>query len=313
MVRYLFDGGELVINATGDAQPGHPFTVWTDRSGGDNVTADMRAPDGVSVVDVETDADGEIPYLRGPDGLKGPLYRDTGTDTRSVWRSAEAERDTSTVVDDLNAAPRALPDGGQLGNFLAWVAPRQGEWADPPSGTGSGIDGAPSAWPQSFPPSLHKHALSDLLRTSDNAALASFIITLLNADTPGAARTALGAGVPVTGFPGFGTSDTTAARGDHGHNADALTFAPRPALGLTANTLQLAVEQAAQLGSGSGGTSESMEWQYTGGAYPTLPTTKPAGLKAVYSSGPTAPQTGPAWLFGSSATAKLFYTWAPWT
>lgn len=98
MTRWLFDGGEVIIDSDGNAQPNFPFTVWTDRAGGTNVTASMVAPDGVTVADVQSDSDGEIPYLRGPDGMRGPLYRDTGTDTRSPWYSSEAMADLATQL-----------------------------------------------------------------------------------------------------------------------------------------------------------------------------------------------------------------------
>lgn len=89
MARYLFDGGEVVIDSAGNTQANYPFTVWTERTGGTNVTADVKAPDGVTSVAVQTDSDGEVPYLRGPDEVR-LLYRDMGTDTRTPWYSAEA-------------------------------------------------------------------------------------------------------------------------------------------------------------------------------------------------------------------------------
>lgn len=117
MARYLFDGGEQVVDSEGNARGGLAFTVWTERVGGDNVTSQMRAPDGVSTVTVRTEPDGEVPYLAGPDGVRGPLFRDTGTDTRSPWYSSEAMKELAAlapVVDqallDIAAAEQRIAD-----------------------------------------------------------------------------------------------------------------------------------------------------------------------------------------------------------
>jgi hypothetical protein len=128
MVRYLFDGGEAVIDTAGNTQANYGFTVWTDRTGGTNVTADMMAPDGVTPATVETDSDGEVPYLRGPEEAR-LLYRDMGTDTRTPWYSAEA----------VGQALIGLPSGGTSGQILtkASEADYDTEWDTPPGG-GSG-------------------------------------------------------------------------------------------------------------------------------------------------------------------------------
>lgn len=293
MTRYLFDGGELIIDSEGNARPGWSFTVWTDWNGGTDVTADMRAPDGVSDVTVEADSDGEVPYLRGPDGVKGPLYRDTGSDTRSVWRSAEAEAELATTVDGFVVNPPSLPAGGQSGNFLAWAGEQQGQWADPPTATGGTAD-----WdtllnkPATFPPSVHSHSSGQI---SDSTTVGRALLTSADAAT---ARTAIGAGVPVTPFPGFGTTATTAATGNHGHAASSVTFTPGS--GVTATNVQTAIEQAATM-SGGAGTAAVLVWRYTAGAWPTLPTTKPTGVYLVQSVGPSYPPSVPSWVgFGTT-------------
>lgn len=122
MARYLFDGGEVAINADGTIADNHAFTVWTERAGGTNVTADMKAPDGTSDATCATDSDGEVPYLRGPDGTR-ILYRDLGSDTRTPWYSAEA----------VGQALSALPPGGSDGQALtkASATDYATEWETP--------------------------------------------------------------------------------------------------------------------------------------------------------------------------------------
>lgn len=129
MTRYLFDGGEVVIDAAGNAQSNYPFTVWTERVGGADVTGDIMAPDGVTPAAVETDADGEVPYLRGPDGAL-LLYRDMGTDTRTPWYSAEAVAQAfGAPLMELNSRPQTqlVVTGSELrpggSDIIIWVSP----------------------------------------------------------------------------------------------------------------------------------------------------------------------------------------------
>jgi hypothetical protein len=115
MTRHLFDGGELVIDSsTGETANNAPFTVWTDRVGGTDVTSDMRAPDGVTAATVTSDSDGEIPYLRGPDDMM-VLFRDMGTDTRTPWYSSEAFADVLNNFGALQAAVALLEASGGTG------------------------------------------------------------------------------------------------------------------------------------------------------------------------------------------------------
>lgn len=88
MARNLFPSdvmlvpGDLVtLNATPlpDAllAAGTPFTMWSDLNGGTDYTADLRAPDGVTVLPAVADASGLRPVLRGPDAIL-IMYCDAG-------------------------------------------------------------------------------------------------------------------------------------------------------------------------------------------------------------------------------------------
>lgn len=309
MTRFLFDGGELVLDADGNPRGDFEFTVWTDRTGGTNVTDEMRAPDGVSEATVASDPDGEIPYLRGPEGRKAPLYRDTGTDTRSVWRSAEADSDTAVLADEtrsiLDNTPPALPPGGTQNVDILWRGPteRTGVWAPPPTGTGGG---GSSDWnditnkPTTFSPSPHTHNSGQI---SDSSTVGRAVLTAADAQT---ARAAIGAGTGNgTSNLTIGTTSTTAAAGNHTHVASAIPFTPTGSL--TATNVQDAIGQSALSGGGSG-TSAVMVWEYTSGAYPTLPATQPAGVRILWTLGPTYPTTVPSWVGLGAGKVRLRYS-----
>lgn len=60
----------------------------------------------------------------------------------------------------------------------------------------------------------------------------------------------------------------------------------------------------------SAGTSEVLVWRYVSGAYPTLPTTKPTGIKYLLALGPVQPTNVPTWVGtgASQVVGKYEYT-----
>lgn len=130
-MRYLFDGGEQVVDAVGNAQVGFPFVVWDDPFAGSQVT-DFTLPDGVTAATPATDSDGEVLWLRGPDEVRGPLYRDAGTGTRSVWYSSEA---IEMAQDEARQALAAVP-AAQSAQVAAEAAQAAAEQAASASAAG---------------------------------------------------------------------------------------------------------------------------------------------------------------------------------
>lgn len=96
MVRYFFPGETMIrahepgIDLDAYLAPATSFTVWTEPSSGVDVSAEMRAGDGVTVVPLVSDSSGNRPHLRGPDGEKGPLWCDTGVGQRFAMYSSDA-------------------------------------------------------------------------------------------------------------------------------------------------------------------------------------------------------------------------------
>ena len=150
---------------------------------------------------------------------------------------------------------------------------------------GSGIAGAPSAWPATFPPSSHTHPSAQL---SDASTVGKAVLTAADAQ---AARVAIGAGTGNgTSNLTLGSTATTAAPGNHAHNASAI--AVTPAGGITATNVQDALVQAASSGGGGTGTSEVRVLRYAAGQYPAFPATKPTGVVMFTLIGPVTPTTG---------------------
>jgi hypothetical protein len=93
MTRYLYPGGEVmwVDGGADDAYlaPNQAFTVWDARTGGNEVSADMMAPDGVTQATLEATSDGQRPDLRGPDGWETHLWLDAGAPLRFAMAPVE--------------------------------------------------------------------------------------------------------------------------------------------------------------------------------------------------------------------------------
>lgn len=218
----------------------------------------------------------------------------------------EVAQQAQADVDAMGVAAPVLPAGGSPGDVLYRdAAERTGVWGPAGSGGGTGV----SSWealadkPATFPPSEHTH-------TPGQVGASSVGQQVMTAQSALAARQAIGAGT------GNGTSDlqlgstaTTAAPGNHAHTAGQVAFAPSGAI--TATTVQAAIVQAAQTGSGGGSVSPVLVWRYTGGAYPALAVSKPAGVQVVQAIGPSQPTTLPGWVGNAADQVPVSYDYAP--
>lgn len=174
--------------------------------------------------------------------------------------------------------PSGLPDG-------AVPVANGGEWGAQVITGGSGPTGAPAVWPDTFPPSTHTHPVSQV---SDASTVGRAVLTAADAQ---AARAAIGAGTGNgTSNLTLGTTATTAAPGNHAHNASGIAVVP--AGNITATNVQDALVQAASSGGGGTGTSEVRVLRYSAGQYPAFPATKPTGVVMFTLIGPVTPTTG---------------------
>lgn len=166
------------------------------------------------------------------------------------------------------------------------------------SGTGGGgtvVWGTIAERPDTFPPSGHTHLRSEL---ADASPLAQ---QLLGDTTGQEMRARIGAGTGNgTSNLQLGTTASTAAPGNHTHSqyVDA------------AQAASIADSRIAASGGGSGGGS-ILVWEYRSGAYPALPTSKPAGVVRVDAAGPVAPTSVPSWIGPATTQARLRYDYDP--
>ena len=190
------------------------------------------------------------------------------------------------------ASRSALPARIAVGNVVTETATG---WASLPPTGGSGgttIEGAPAVWPSTFPPTSHSHTTSDLRNTSA-APLATPVANLLNAGDQAAARAAIGAGTGNgTSNLTLGTTATTAMPGNKVFGANEVTVTPTTDLPQT-NVQAALNDLATRAGSGA---SNIMVVVYRSGAYPALPSTKPAGVSLVLFKGPVQPTGLPSWI-----------------
>lgn len=211
-----------------------------------------------------------------------------GTVAVTVW--------ANEVADKLNTVDATLT------STIALLA--QVQAAQTAIGTGLSVDWTAGVTnkPTTFPPSAHTHPASQI---SDSTTVGRSVLSAVDAQ---AARSAIGAGTGNgTSTLALGVTSTTAAAGNHAHAATAITFTPTGSI--TATDVQTAIVQAAASTGGSGsGTADDLEWIYASGAYPTLPTTQPTGLKVVYAEGPVWPSTLPTWI--TSGAVRLRYKYA---
>ena len=187
----------------------------------------------------------------------------------------------------------------------------------------------------------HTHVANDI---SNASTVGKAVLTAADA---AAARTAIGAGTGNSSLV-IGTTSTTAKAGNYQPAStdisDATTVgravltaadaaAARAAIGAgtgssTVTSLNItdattvgrqvltaadAASARTALGVSSGGTANFYVVRYSGGAYPALPGSKPAGVEVVVWYGPSAPTTIPAWVGTGSSQALGEYTYAALT
>lgn len=273
-IRYLFADavavnpadGSLVSNATfkvyakGDTAFATPLQAYdltgsptTVRSGPWGALLSFQVDDQPQVVLVD-DASGLPTVVKSFDGLM------------ALAAAAQAAAENAAAqVEDLANAPSVLPAGGSTGDVLTrGSSEHSGVWAPPASGGGAAATwGTLPGKPSTFPPSAHSHMLTDI---DDASTIGKAIMKA--ADAP-AVRTAIGAAPStVVSFPGFGTSGTTAAPGNHQHSASQIPFTPSGSI--TATDVQAAIGQAAASGGGTGTADPNAYFvrDYTSGAWP---------------------------------------------
>lgn len=243
---------------------------------------------GVPMDELVASADGIYPAFRVVSGEKRVMAK--SGDLVLPMTSSEGLRGPAGPAGPAGAGTD--PTGSVAGQVLTSTGPdTTPEYRDPPNG--SGIQGAPSTWPSTFTPAAHTHPTSNL-RTGADAPLSAPVLNLLSAASQAAARAAIGAG---TGNGSsnltLGTTSTTAARGDHGHTADALAFESTPAI--PATDVQSAIEFVAASG-GGGGTVDTVpslvRVETAPGVYPPRGTAR-ADLQIVWMGSVPPPSATP--------------------
>lgn len=300
MTDYIFDGIVALNPATGLPEPNGTGQVYALADTGLTTPLTVRSLSGITTTTVTSGPLGAVtvfvtedhPRVRWVSGGQQIVL----TSFDGLLADAIAARQAAIgALTELQAFVGEhegidFPAGGAPGNVLTLDSAGERRWLPPTEGGGgSGIAGAPSIWPTEFKAAEHTHPSSQI---NDTTTLGRNLMKALDqAD----ARRIMGAG---TGNGSsnlrLGTSSSDAAPGDHTHSAGAIRFTPGG--GITAEDLQTAVLQAAAMGGGGSGTSEVMVVTYRSGAYPSLPSTKPTGVKLVQFLGPVQPTGLPSWI-----------------
>lgn len=184
---------------------------------------------------------------------------------------------------------KAIPPGGEPGQSLikAGVEDWATTWATV-AGVGAGgivTWGSIHDKPTTFPASSHTHTPAQISGATPVGR------ALMTAEDAQVARVAIGAGTGNgTSNLTLGDTASTAAPGNHTHNAMATAFTPTG--NITATDVQGAIVQAAATGGGSTDAGVAIHVVYDAGGYPTQPSTYPASVKIRYFYGPVA-YTGP--------------------
>lgn len=142
-MRNLYPGS-LVQHVDGTSAPGISFTVWDDQVAGNNVTALLTMPDGITPYVAVTDSYGLQQPFRGPDNDDDgpPLFVDTGVGVRFQVNSSTGQPAMEQRLDDLTTS---------LANLIAT------------GGTGTGVSdhGALSGLTDDDHPQYHTDARGD--------------------------------------------------------------------------------------------------------------------------------------------------------
>ncbi len=245
------------------------------------VTAAISTP--TFYIDTDTPETVYLDWYDAGSGQRGPI------DFEEVLRQ--------TVMDARGAAEAALAlvQEYEPGSVLSV----NGQTGHVTVDTGSGSGGGSVTWgsltdrPDTFPPSGHSHTRSEI---SDASALARQI---LGSATAQEIRQLIGAGTGNgTSNLALGATATTAAPGNHTHSQ----YVDQ------AQAASIADARIAANGGGSGGGS-IMAWIYRSGAYPALPSTKPAGVLLIEARGPVAPSSVPSWVGNGADQVPLDYAY----
>jgi hypothetical protein len=222
-------------------------------------------------------------------------WYDAGSGQRGPIDFEEVLRQTVMDARDAAEAALALVQEYEPGSVLSV----NGQTGHVTVDTGSGSGGGSVTWgsltdrPDTFPPSGHSHTRSEI---SDASALARQI---LGSATAQEIRQLIGAGTGNgTSNLVLGTTATTAAPGNHTHSQ----YVDQ------AQAASIADARIAANGGGSGGGS-IMAWIYRSGAYPALPSTKPAGVLLIEARGPVAPSSVPSWVGNGADQVPLDYAY----
>lgn len=208
-------------------------------------------------INTTTPADLYLDWLDPISGARGPVLFE------KVLRDSSADSATSSAASAASS----------LASRLAAEAAAAGA--------------APATWgtlggkPDTFPPSGHSHVRAEI---SDASTVGRAVLGATDQQT---ARAAIGAGTGNgTSNLALGTTATTAAAGNHLH-AQYVD---------SAQAADIADERIALSGGTGGGGGSVYAWVYRSGAYPTLPTTAPAGVRVVMAIGPLQPSVLPSWI-----------------
>lgn len=207
---------------------------------------------------------------------------------------ASADQAYADLQEYIAANPGTLPGGRQPGQILG--VGNEGEllWVEPTVGGGSGILGAPAAWPQEspWPAPQHSHPVAELRRVG-TTPLAAAVASLLAATDQAAARAAIGAGTGNgTSNLQLGTLSTDAMSATKTFKSDEIALFAAVS-GLSATTVHAALAELAARPSSSGAGRVDYRY-YVAGAWQVRGTVAAGTL--IFWIGPVWPPIGGLYL-----------------
>lgn len=279
-----FDSTLAIDPVSGAVVPNAVADVYAITDTGFATPLDLTDVSGSPLANLKASSTGVFPPFRVISGETQVLARTSSgivTPMTSVFgqhgaAAQAATADAETAADSAAASAAAAAASAQQAVLAAQSAGGGGT-------SGSGIIGAPSVWPSTFPPSPHTHTASQI---SDATVIGR---TVMTAATQQAARDAMGAGTGNgTSNLTIGTTSTTAAAGNHTHPASQISLAPIS--GMAATDVQAGIAELAARPTGTGGTgggsTTTVDVLYSSGAYPVQAGSPPAGIKIRHFYGP---------------------------
>lgn len=275
-------GQQVQVVERGTTTPYPIYDGAGDPISGSLVTITQAATTPMIWIDTETPETVYLDWYDEGSGTRGPINFEEVLRNEARASRLAAEAAVATVQEYEPGS--VLSVNGQTGHVT--IATGGGEGG---VSTWSGIEGKPDT----FPPSGHTHTRSEI---SDASVLARQLLAAADAQTM---RSLIGAGTGNgTSNLTLGTTSTTAAPGNHTH-AQYVDSSQAAAI---------ADARIAANGGGSGGGS-IMAWIYRSGAYPALPSTKPAGVLLIEARGPVAPSSVPSWVGNGADQVPLDYAY----